>query len=61
VTEDEANRRSKELNADLGAGGEERDFYLPVQREHDEWDVERQRPKLTWGERIWRLVDFLPP
>ncbi len=60
MTEAEANSRQKELNADLGAAWEERDFYVAVQRKGGDWDVERRHAKLTRRERMWRLVAYLP-
>lgn len=58
MTEAEADRRSKELNRELGAALEPRAYYVPVKREGGEWEVERRQSKLGL---IDRILGALPP
>jgi hypothetical protein len=58
MTEAEADRRSKELNRELGAALEPRAYYVPVKREGGEWEVECRQTKLSL---IDRILGALPP
>jgi len=57
MTHAEAEARSRELNLELGARGDDESFYIAVEREPGEWDVEKRTEKKSWRQRI---VDALP-
>jgi len=58
MTEAEADQRSTELNAQLGAAGKDREYYVPVQADDGSWVVEKRKSKPTLLEF---LIDAIPP
>lgn len=44
MTEEEADRRAKQLNTECGERGAS-DFYVPVQLEDGDWEVRREKER----------------
>ena len=52
MTHAEAEARSRELNLELGARGDDESFYIPVETAPGDWDVEQRTEKKSWRQRI---------
>jgi len=64
MTEDEADKRARELNVELGESGVEDAYYVVVQVRPDQWDVQRvEEPREPTSMRRALLESFFdhPP